>query len=241
MNSKILISPNPELIKKEIEAILDVNLAGGSRNHPDILYFEADSKLGIAEARKIRNHFSIKPYSAKGRVVVLEDASTLTVEAQNALLKTLEEPPEGALLLLGAKSESDLLSTVLSRCQIIILPNVIASTAKQSVSESNPTRIASSTPSPRNDGLRDDIEKLLSSSIEERFEYIEKLKEREEFLHSLVVYFQTDLHSGATPVRRRLVEFLKELLQAEEWAAQNVNIRGILEYLMLVMPLDSDS
>lgn len=73
-----------------------------------------------------------------------------------------------------------------------------------------------------------DIEKLIGSSIEERFEFIEKLKDKESFLLSLVAYFHKKLPSNA--------EFVKELLQAEKWAKQNVNIRAILEYLMLKMP-----
>jgi len=53
--------------------------------------------LGIAEARKIKEHLSLKPYSAKGIVIILEDASVMTPEAQNALLKTLEELAKEAL------------------------------------------------------------------------------------------------------------------------------------------------
>ena len=178
----------------------DINI-----NHPDVLYFKAGEKLGIAEARKIKDHFSLKPYSAKGRTVVIEDASVLTTEAQNALLKTLEEPPKEAVLILGAPSKANLLPTILSRCQIIRITN-------------NELRITNNA----------DIEKLLQSNIEDRFEYIEKLKDKKEFLQGLLNYFRQKLPAN--------LEFTKELLTAEQWAKQNVNIRGILEYLMLVMP-----
>ena len=180
-----------------------------SKNHPDVLYFKSQSKLGIEQARKIKEHFSLKPYSAKGRTVVLEDGSQLTTEAQNALLKTLEELPKDALFILGANSDARFLPTVLSRCEIIQIPGM------------------SSYPIPGM-GYKEDLEKLLGASIEERFEFIEKLKEREEFFHSLVEYFHKNLPANS--------EFVRELLQAEEWQKQNVNIRAILEYLMLVMP-----
>lgn len=173
-------------------------------NHPDVLYFTAGEKMGIAEARKIKEHFSLKPYSAKGRVVIIEDASVMTHEAQNALLKTLEEPPEEAILLLGAPSEANLLPTILSRCEIHRFPTT-------------DYRLPAT-----------DIEKLINSSIEERFEYIEKLKDKKEFLADLVNYFHQKLPDN--------LEFAKELLQAEQWAKQNVNLRGILEYLILKMP-----
>ena len=200
MIARLLISSSLEQIKKSIGKTLSL-----PANHPDILYFAAGEKLGIAEARKIKNHFSLKPYSAKGSVVILEDASVMTHEAQNALLKTLEEPPEEAILILGAPSDTNLLPTILSRCQI----EYIKTTNYQL-----PTTA--------------DIEKLLNSTIEERFEYIGNLKDKKEFLSSLIQYFHQKLPAN--------LEFTKELLQAEEWAKQNVNIRGILEYLMLKMP-----
>lgn len=205
MIARLLIAPALEVRQKEITKILDLK-----KDHPDVLYFESGEKLGIEQARIIKEHFSLKPYSAKGRVVVLEDASTLTIEAQNALLKTLEELPDKGLFILAASSEDKLLPTVLSRCQIIRVQGI----------------------GYRVQGTKD-IEKLLLATVEERFEYIEKLKDRKEFLHVLVNYFHQELnvHPGGVHTK-----FIKELLQAEQWAAQNVNLRAILEYLMLVMP-----
>src|SRR3989344_976762 len=101
MIARLVISSSSGLRKEEIVQTLRLHLKGIKLNHPDILYFLADSKLGIEQARKIKEHFSLKPYGAKGRAVILEDASNLTHEAQNALLKILEEPPTEALLILG--------------------------------------------------------------------------------------------------------------------------------------------
>ena len=238
MIARLFISPDLEVRVEEIKKILlETSLTS---NHPDLLYFPYDSKLGIEQAKQVKEHFLLRPYSARGKVVVMEDASNLTLEAQNALLKTLEEPPETALLILGAPSEDKLIPTVVSRCQVVYIP-VIASGAKQSLSMEE---IASSTTSPRNDDFMNNIEKLLNSEVEERFEYVEKLKERGEFLHFMLIYFRNQLlNSGhlyndrdINVSGRNVKDFLKELLQAEEWAKQNVNIRAILEYLMLVMP-----
>ena len=217
MIARLLISPLPER-RAEIANILASHIGKGNSDytkHPDVLYYPSDSKLGILEARKIKEHFSLRPYSAKGRAIVLEDASNLTIEGQNALLKTLEEPPANAILILGAPSDAKFLPTILSRCQIVRITSVIVNSAKQSTA---------------------DIEKLLNSTIEERFEYIEKLKYKEEFLKSLVEYFHQNLASHIGKGNSDYPKFTKELLQAEEWTAQNVNIRAILEYLMLVMP-----
>lgn len=234
MIARLLISPILETRVGEIEKILkDFDL---SPNHPDLLYFTYDSKLGIEKAREIKGHFSLKPYSAKGRAVVLEDASNLTVEAQNALLKTLEEPPPQAILILGAPSDSKLLPTILSRCEIIRLQDEYSNTLKYHSKQSLPLR----------GKYAEDIDRLITSFMEERFEYIEKLKDREEFLHALISYFEeTYFHKNLafhmTGGNMDYKNFLKELLQAEQWAEANVNIRAILEYLMLVMPQKESS
>lgn len=207
MIARLLICSDINEIKNELQKTIASHLTSGNVNHPDILYFETGSKLGITESRKIKDHFSLKPYSAKGRAVVLEDASEMTTEAQNALLKTLEELPKQALLLLGAGSDANFLPTILSRCQVIHL---------KTDNKLNSVKYA------------EDLNKLLNSSLEERFGYVEKLKDKDGFLHASVRYFRQ--HLSDYP------EFTARLLQAEEWARQNVNMRAILEYLMLIMP-----
>lgn len=228
MIARLLISPLPER-RAEIAKILASHIGKGNADytkHPDVLYYLSDSKLGILEARKIKEHFSLKPYCAKGRAVVLEDASNLTIEGQNALLKTLEEPPANAILILGAPSDARFLPTVLSRCQVIRMQQALEK--EQQAPEGEGDKLQ---------GYEKDIERLVSASIAERFEFVEKLKDREEFLYSLVSFFRQSLHAPRPGLAKLEVKnFLQELLQAEEWAAQNVNIRAILEYLMLVMP-----
>lgn len=213
--ARALITPSLQKRSGEINAILTSHIPGGSTNHPDVLYFTADSKLGIAEARNIKNHFSLKPYSAKGRIVVLEDASVMTIEAQNALLKTLEELPKDALFILGASSDANLLPTVLSRCKVINLAGVKYN---------------------NNNDYNNYIETMLGASTEERFDFIANLKEKEEFLSALVAYFRDWLIQNQGQNLNERIKFVQELLQAEEWAKRNVNIRAILEYLMLKMP-----
>ena len=213
MIARLYISTN---INKRVVAS---HIGSGKLNHPDVLYFEQDSKLGIAEARKITEHFSLKPYSAKGRTVIIEEAGDLTPEAQNALLKTIEELTRDALLILGASSDANFLPTVLSRCEIVRLET---------------TGLAGGEPTTYEVYIKE-IEKLLDSSFENRFEYVEKIKNKEEFLHCLVYFFRQEMLKNAYK-KPDVLQFLKELLPAEQWAKQNVNIRAILEYLMLVMP-----
>ena len=62
---------------------------------------------------------SYPPYESELRVVLMEDVHTMRQEAANSLLKTLEEPPAGNLLILTAEASQELLTTISSRCQVI--------------------------------------------------------------------------------------------------------------------------
>ena len=73
-------------------------------------------ELGIAEIRSVTNQSHLKPYEGASRVFIFEDAETMSEEAANALLKTLEEPPPQTLLILLTSQEDRLLPTIKSRC-----------------------------------------------------------------------------------------------------------------------------
>jgi DNA polymerase-3 subunit delta' len=89
-------------------------------NHPDlhVVKPEEGKALGVDEARNLQRLIELKPYEGGRAVVIVQDAHSLTPQAQNALLKTLEEPPENAVLMLLAESLSPLLPTILSRCAV---------------------------------------------------------------------------------------------------------------------------
>jgi replication-associated recombination protein RarA len=97
-------------------------------NNFDITLIEKDntvkqnvSSIGIDDIKRIRKTVFLKPLQSTFKAVIIEDAQLLTTEAQNALLKVLEEPPEHTLLLLGTDTKDSLLPTIISRCQIITL------------------------------------------------------------------------------------------------------------------------
>ncbi|MDO8429112.1 MAG: hypothetical protein Q7S88_00600 [Candidatus Daviesbacteria bacterium] len=204
----ILVSPDTSLRTQKAQEYLLQNKL--SQNHPDVLWID-DEKLGVEKAKQIREHLSLKPYQGKIPAVVVINAQNFTPEAQNSLLKTFEEPSSTALLILGAASDSQLLPTILSRCQIHNLLD---------------TRIL-----PESNKYEKEFEDLLKSDIATRFTYIEKLTDKEIFFHSLVNFFHLRIKSHPGDP-----EFLKNLLQAEKWLDANVSIRPILEYLMLKMP-----
>ena len=91
---------------------------------PDTLHITPDKSIGIDEIRQIQFFLSRKPISSNHNTVVIHQAHLLTLPAQPALLKTLEEPPPGALIYLVTLTPDSLLPTILSRVQIVKSPHL---------------------------------------------------------------------------------------------------------------------
>lgn len=92
--------------------------------HPDvrlILPPEADRALSIEQIRELQHDASLSPVEGRTKIFLISDLDRATVQAANALLKTLEEPPPHVVLLLTATQPEALLPTVVSRCQVIPL------------------------------------------------------------------------------------------------------------------------
>lgn len=93
-----------------------------SKNHPDIIRVthEKPNSIGVDDVRaQINGDVAIKPYRGPYKIYIMNEAEKMTVQAQNALLKTLEEPPEYAVLLLLTTNVNALLPTILSRCVVL--------------------------------------------------------------------------------------------------------------------------
>ena len=87
-------------------------------NHPDIIWVKPSGPfIKIDQIRSLCQTITMKPYEAIRRVVIISDAQAMNPAASNALLKMLEEPPIRTILILLATHTSDLLPTIVSRCQ----------------------------------------------------------------------------------------------------------------------------
>jgi len=98
-------------------------------NHPDVHRLApsgAGSQIRIDQARSLITELALLPLEGRVRVAIIASAQRLNPDAQNALLKTLEEPPAGAVLILCADDETLLLDTVRSRCARIRVGAVAA-------------------------------------------------------------------------------------------------------------------
>jgi len=85
---------------------------------PDVLIIEAKPSIKIEAVRQLEKFLSHKPYQNDQKIVFIPQADQLTLPAQNALLKTLEEPPAHSLIILVSLHQNQLLPTIISRCEI---------------------------------------------------------------------------------------------------------------------------
>lgn len=109
-----------------------------SDNQPDIIRVthEKPNTISVDDIRtQINNDVAIKPYSSPYKVYIMNEAEKMTVQAQNAILKTLEEPPEYAVILLLTTNVNSLLPTILSRCVVLNMKPVADSLVKKYLME----------------------------------------------------------------------------------------------------------
>ncbi len=102
-------------------------MQANSGNHPDIITVrhEKPGSISVDDVRgQVNGDIMIKPYSSPYKIYVIPDADLLTAQAQNALLKTIEEPPEYGVIFLLTENADSLLPTIRSRCVMLKLRNI---------------------------------------------------------------------------------------------------------------------
>ena len=109
-----------------------------SDNQPDIIRVthEKPGSIGVDDIRaQINGDITIKPYSSPRKIYIVNEAEKMTVQAQNALLKTLEEPPAYAVILLLTSNVNAFLPTILSRCVVLNMKPVADEKVKKYLME----------------------------------------------------------------------------------------------------------
>ncbi|MBQ6834341.1 MAG: DNA polymerase III subunit delta' [Lachnospiraceae bacterium] len=109
-----------------------------SGNHPDLIYVkhEKPNSIGVDDIREqINDTIMIRPYSSYYKIYIVDEAEKMTVQAQNALLKTMEEPPSYAVIILITTNQEAFLPTILSRCVQLKLKPLKDFTVKSYLSE----------------------------------------------------------------------------------------------------------
>lgn len=173
--------------------------------HPDVLVLS--EKLGIEAVKKIKEFIGWKPTMAKKRLILIDPADSLTMDAQNGLLKILEEPADSTLIVMTIDKADGLLPTVLSRCEVRVLDFKMTEVDVE------------------------EIKRLLAKEVSERLQELEKIEDRKELFNGLMVYYYQKIGPEVEHA-----EIAKVLLESEEWVKQNVPVKAVLEYLMLKLP-----
>ncbi len=113
----IIMQTSPESGNQLVQELIDTT----SLTSADYLFFDCLESLKIADARIIRRFVSLTRSNGPIKIVFIADASKLTNEAANAILKTLEEPPAKTHIILATEQVDTLLPTIRSRCRLIRL------------------------------------------------------------------------------------------------------------------------
>lgn len=190
--------------------------------HPDFMYLTPEISIGIDQVRTIKHFVGLRPYSEIYKVAYIEEAQNLTVEAQNAFLKTLEEPPERTIIVLTAPSVDSLLPTIISRCQVIYLKRNILEKEKDNEKEFNEFIL------------------LMSKSIGDTFAYAASffhernsankwLGENESILFNLFHKSKKEKNNNFPLTNMQYLLLQQAIREAKKRIAQNVNPRFVLE------------
>lgn len=110
-----------------------------SGNHPDIIRVthEKPNTISVDDIREqVNNTIDIKPYQGPYKIYIIDQADLMTVQAQNAILKTIEEPPAYAIIMLLTENADTLLPTITSRCVMLKLRNIKDTLIKKYLMES---------------------------------------------------------------------------------------------------------
>jgi len=221
MFSLIISSPDKQNRREYIgNHCKDLNI-----NKFDITYIEREtalkqnvSSIGIEEIKNMHKKLFLKPLKSPIKAVVLEDAQLLTPEAQNALLKVLEEPPPNTLIILSVDSKEPLLPTIISRCKIIELKTDDAKLTSKQQTE-----------------LTEFIENLPAMTIGEKFKKAELLSKDKEkaidWTKNLILILHKKLTNDASPYN---LSILKALLKLHALLkTTNANPRFAIEKTLL--------
>lgn len=229
-----------------------------SRSHPDLsLVLAQEGAIKIAQIRDFGWRLSLKPYSAKIKVGIIDDIHLAESDAQNSLLKTLEEPKGDTLLILVTHSPQMLLKTVFSRVQVLKFPLVsqkeiedhLISLGADRLKAGEIADLSLGRPGQAIDFLNDpekvkiqeqeikDIGLMLKSGIPERFGYVKKITDSPETVIGILDLWERELrrlllqHPEGRPGLVRGIKALEDTVCLIK--TTNANQRLALENLML--------
>lgn len=215
MQSIIIVSENINKKEEYLKCLCKKN----SIDKFDVSLIESGKAIGVGDIKILHEKIYLKPFRGKLKAVILKIEQGISLEAQNALLKILEEPPEDTIVILSASSIDLLLPTIHSRCKIIRLDD-----KPQELSEKETYDFFNL------------LKSLLSSKIGARLKLAQDLaKNKEEvilWLEKIILALRKKVIKEK--IQKQDLERLKSLQSTHKIiSTTNVNPRFILENLFL--------
>lgn len=185
-----------------------------SGNHPDLHILTTEGKSGLHSLATLKERIEemgLPPYEAPCKVVIIHDAERMQPAGSNALLKTLEEPPLYALIILLSSEPKDLLPTIVSRCRIFRFDFTFSPTPNEKLVQI----LSTSQDHAQFFKACDELEESLGGEEDNSPQKMQKL----EALHEQILYWYRDLHLLAVGGDKKYLyhrNFLSQLETARE-------------------------
>lgn len=199
--------------KEKIRQIAQSKNISLESNNPDLLQIEPENSIGIDQIRQIKSFLSKKSWQGQTtKTVIIYQTEAMTTPAQNAFLKTVEEPPPNSEIIITASNKNALLPTILSRCHILRL----ATNNKRNQEELNE--------------YWKQWQKLTQANIDKKLTIASKIKKED-----LKKYIQA-LHQKIIESKQGKAEiktWLENLITAKQMVEDNVNLRHAVDWLAL--------
>lgn len=189
----------------EIEKIASLLKIG----KPDLLVIQ-EIPLKISQVRELIRWLILKPHSSPSKLVIILQAEAMTLEAGNALLKVLEEPPARSILILQSNKSQRILPTILSRCQLVKEKKI-------------PQELSI-------DEYLDPLT-LAQKSIRERFDYAQKISDLKDL--SIILNLWEDHFRDKLHQEENVLEILKKISKTKDLLFTNSSVKLLLEDLLL--------
>jgi DNA polymerase III subunit delta' len=189
----------------------------GQMQQPDLSIVQPETEgamLKVEQVRELQHSLSLSPYEARYRIALLLDFQQANANAQNALLKTLEEAPERVILLLIASTPESLLPTITSRCEILRLRPMTLDRLSQALE----TRIT----------LSKDEAHLLSHLSGGRMGYAIQLYENPEILEQRHAWLE-DLHMLLSATRRERFSYAESVTKGRDRPTIKANLLDLYQ------------
>ena len=198
-------------LEKQIECKCKSCIELDSSNNPDFQLIEPiEGKVRIEQIREMQKKVAEKPIISSKKVYIIDNADTMTTEAQNCLLKTLEEPPEYATIILICANEDNLLSTIKSRCTRMRFDSINTEEIKRYITQNFPEQ-----------QISDNIINLSQGSIGKAI----KLNENKSIYENI----EKILLNMQTKDIIEIIQMSEEIYKAKE------DINSILDYMNVIL------